>query len=163
MLPPSDDFDRLREMLSLLAHETPPPGYFHNFSSKVIARIEAETHQVETGWWERLVAAVGARPWAGAAAAALAAVLVLTALDKLSAFQPSMADADPFLSGAPIALQAAMLDRNFKPRSATPDSLPTGPGSRMNAIWTEPPHLGIGGPSLLQAGAVLPASFTPAY
>lgn len=163
MPPPSDDFDRLREMLALLAHETPPPGYFHTFSSKVISRIEAEAQQAELGWWERLVAAVGVRPWAGAAAAALAAVLVLTGLDKLSAFQPSMAEADPFLSGAPIAVQAAMFNWNAQQQAGEPDLLPAGRGSRMRTGWTEPRLFGTGGASLLQAGAVLPASFTPAY
>jgi len=37
-----DNFDDLRRLLKLKRQETPPPGYFNNFSGQVIARIRKE-------------------------------------------------------------------------------------------------------------------------
>jgi hypothetical protein len=45
------NFESLRRLLSLKRHETPPPGYFNNFSRQVIARIRAGETEAPAGSW----------------------------------------------------------------------------------------------------------------
>ncbi len=81
-----EDFQQLRRLLALKRHEQPPPGYFHNFSSEVVARIRAgESLATETGasrsflefaWLHRLWDALETRPaLAGAFGAAVCGFL----------------------------------------------------------------------------------------
>jgi hypothetical protein len=62
MIPPPEPYEQLRKLLALKRHEMPPPGYFATFSSKVIARIEAEGLSVELPWWRRVLAGMTLRP-----------------------------------------------------------------------------------------------------
>jgi hypothetical protein len=121
------NFESLRRLLALKRHETPPPGYFNNFSSQVMARIRAGETEVADGWLARLFASM---PWllgvlqaaetrpifAGGFATALCALLLFGAViaqrpDSVSTafLQPastleaaSLASATP---SAPSALQ----------------------------------------------------------
>jgi hypothetical protein len=82
----SQDFESLRRLLALKRHEQPPPGYFHNFSSEVIARIKAgegahenvlERMFWEAPWLQRLWTALETKPiMAGAFGTAVCALLV---------------------------------------------------------------------------------------
>jgi hypothetical protein len=51
MTQPPEEFPELRRVLAWKRHETPPPGYFTNFSTKVIARIEAGHNSTTAPWW----------------------------------------------------------------------------------------------------------------
>jgi hypothetical protein len=55
MDPNTGNFEQLRRLLAVKRYEQPPPGYFTNFSSKVIARIEAgeRGNAPVLGWEER--------------------------------------------------------------------------------------------------------------
>jgi len=57
-----EEFDRLKKLLVLKRHEPPPPGYFNQFSDKIIARIEAEGLHDQISWWQRLFPNLEAKP-----------------------------------------------------------------------------------------------------
>ncbi len=75
-----NNFDALRQLLKLKQHETPPPGYFNNFSSQVIARIracEAKSPASEVPWLFKFLQLFELKPaFAGAFASALLLLLV---------------------------------------------------------------------------------------
>jgi len=81
-----DDFKSLRRLLSLKRHETPPPGYFNNFSGLVLQRIRSEQAKASAGlsgelfsqapWLSKLVQVLNMKPaFAGGFAGALCMVL----------------------------------------------------------------------------------------
>jgi len=81
------NFESLRRLLALKRHEMPPPGFFDNFSRRVIARIragEAETPaslskrlSEQVPWLLKFLQAFEAKPvFAGAYASALCLLLI---------------------------------------------------------------------------------------
>jgi hypothetical protein len=82
-----NNFESLRRLLALKRHETPPPGYFENFSAEVTARIRADNAKQmasvlerltnELPWLFRLLSAFESKPaFAGGFASALCLLLV---------------------------------------------------------------------------------------
>ena len=55
-----NNFSTLKQLLKLKQHEVPPPGYFHNFSGQVIARIRAGEADAQQTFIERLQSTA---PW----------------------------------------------------------------------------------------------------
>jgi len=49
-----ENFDQVRRLLALKRYEVAPPGFFENFSSKVVARIAAAEALPASGWWHKL-------------------------------------------------------------------------------------------------------------
>jgi hypothetical protein len=81
-----NNFDALRQLLKLKRHETPPPGYFDNFSSQVIVGIRAgktqasrtadERYFSEAPWLLKFLQLFELKPaFAGAFASALVLLL----------------------------------------------------------------------------------------
>src|SRR6266850_7387196 len=114
MYPDSQDFEQLRRVLALKRHEQPPPGYFHNFSREVIARIRAgdraESSNVlarlfwDAPWLQRLWAALETKPViAGAVGVACCAVLLVS----IASFDGN-ADPNTAQSVAPQAMEASL-------------------------------------------------------
>src|SRR5271156_1163062 len=73
-----NNFELLRRLLAFKNRETPPPGYFNDFSAQVVARIRAgETNESSGAWFSKLLQAFEFKPaFAGAFASALCLVLV---------------------------------------------------------------------------------------
>ena len=79
-----NNFDSLRRLLALKRHETPPPGYFENFSRDVMASIRAgensRTANVSSQlpWLFRLLSTFEVKPaFAGSFASMLCLLLLL--------------------------------------------------------------------------------------
>jgi hypothetical protein len=49
-----ENFDQLRKLLALKRYEQAPPGYFNNFSGKIIARLAAAEGAPSLSWWDKL-------------------------------------------------------------------------------------------------------------
>ena len=60
MQPEHENFEDLRRLLVLKRYEQPPPGYFNDFSRKIIARIEAGEGEVYVSVFEQWLARA---PW----------------------------------------------------------------------------------------------------
>jgi hypothetical protein len=95
------NFEQLRRLLALKRHEQPPPGYFHNFSSEISARLRAgdqgepesliERLLRDAPWLGRLLSLLEAKPaFAGAFGAAVCALMISGLLYSEGAESPSM-------------------------------------------------------------------------
>lgn len=58
-----ENFDNLQKLLKLKRHEQPPPGYFNNFSLKILYRIESEEDRnPDTAWIRKFFAILETNP-----------------------------------------------------------------------------------------------------
>src|SRR5271154_6769496 len=73
-----NNFESLRRLLAFKNRETPPPGYFNDFSRQVVGRIRAgETNESSGAWFSKLLQAFEFKPaFAGSFAGALCLLLV---------------------------------------------------------------------------------------
>ncbi len=87
-----NNFESVRRLLALKRHETPPPGYFNNFSRSVAQRIrESQKAQAgtflgalvaQTPWLEKLLQAIYAKPvFASGFAGALCVLLFMAVIN----------------------------------------------------------------------------------
>ncbi len=60
MQPEQENFEELRRLLVLKRYEQPPPGYFNDFSRKIVARIEAGDGEMYVSVFERWMSGA---PW----------------------------------------------------------------------------------------------------
>ncbi|HEY5298171.1 MAG TPA: hypothetical protein VIK59_09610 [Verrucomicrobiae bacterium] len=78
----NENFEALRRLLALKRHEIPPPGYFNNFSARVIAQIRVEAgasskRSLSESPWKKFLQIFEMKPaFTGAFASALLLLLV---------------------------------------------------------------------------------------
>jgi hypothetical protein len=77
-----EEFKDLQRLLHLKRRESPPPGYFRDFSAGVIRRIEREQTAQETSWWRSLFPKpASSLTWANILACVGVSVLGVTAFN----------------------------------------------------------------------------------
>jgi hypothetical protein len=96
MSPEQDNFSQLRRVLALKRYEQPPPRYFNEFSSRVIARLRAGERgqwQESFSWFAGLWAFLDTRPALAAGFGAAVVAVVIGGLafsDRVDANQPGL-------------------------------------------------------------------------
>jgi hypothetical protein len=112
----TENFEPLQRLMKLKRHETPPPGYFNNFSRDVMSEIRAQRTQgrVEVTWLQQLWRSLEARPaFAGGFGAAVCAVIIggIVMMEKPAdtgaglAVAPDMATSSFMATAAPVAAE----------------------------------------------------------
>lgn len=114
----NENFESLRQLLSLKRHEVPPPGYFNRFSGQIIARIRAGEREAEaaTPWYLRFMQLFEMKP---AFASSFASALCLLLLFGIVYAEQS--DQTP----QPSLLQTSQFSSGMLTASATPVSMPS--------------------------------------
>jgi hypothetical protein len=117
----TENFEKLRRLLALKRHEQPPPRYFNDFSSQVIARIKAgergdgsdliERMLWEAPWLQRIWRAFEARPILAGVCSVAICGLVLTGVIYSDKTEPSTLALVPTADteSAPIELAPAQV------------------------------------------------------
>jgi hypothetical protein len=112
----TENFEKLRRLLALKRHEQPPPRYFNDFSSQVIARIKAgergergefvERLLWEAPWLQRILGAFEAKPMLAGVFGVAMCGLLLTGMIYSDKADPSTVSLVPAGEGgsAPITL-----------------------------------------------------------
>jgi len=131
MAPEQEDFEALRRLLAIKRHEQPPPGYFNNFSSKVLARIEAAEGHGRFGrlpWYQRLWAALDTKPaLAGALGATASAAVIGAFLFSDGVVSAPAGGLGAAFSQSMTGFESPAFKAMYSPQSVAPSALATVP------------------------------------
>jgi hypothetical protein len=148
----TENFEQLRRLLTLKRYEQPPPRYFNDFSSQVIARIklreQGEDRAIierllwEAPWLQRIWAAFEAKPiLAGAFGLAVCGLLVTGAIFSEKADVEPVA-LIPVTESAPSTVEVANAMAVSHPLLVKPTALDDSSTSPIAAAQTDGPLLG---------------------
>lgn len=123
--PNDQEFETLRKLLELKRHEVPPPGYFEDFSSGVIAKIEAEDARPATAWWRRLIPGIDTSPVMLGAYGVIVGSLVIAGVQLTRTGSPDgELDGAPQLSSSEPMQPVASPDSVLPEAALVPESMP---------------------------------------
>lgn len=109
-----DDFEQLRKLLALKRHEIPPPRYFNEFSSKVIAGLQAPESVAPLTWLQRFGLDFDLKPAfvcvAGVVVCGLLSVGVISAMQMGDTSDLTSAENTPNVQ-SPLAMASAGVTR----------------------------------------------------
>ena len=143
-----ENFDQLLKLFALKRHEQPPPGYFENFPSQIMARLKSGEAR-KRGWWEdfsgevswlqSVWSALEAKPILAGAFGVVVSGLVLSGIiysQKMDqAFvPPNPAAAESMLAGAPKAWTFDRPETTILSASTNPVAEPKIPGSLFDGF-----------------------------
>jgi hypothetical protein len=131
MNPSESNFDELKRLLKLKRHEVPPPGYFEQFSAKVLFRIRtgeaggshtlAEKLEVEAPWLLRVLQIFETKP--GLVGAFATSLCLLLMLGVLASDHPDSISKDGILAGLPAESQETDVTSLSAPTTAAATTL----------------------------------------
>jgi hypothetical protein len=146
----NDQFENVRKLLALKRHEQPPPRYFHDFSSKVIARLQALEAARPVSWRQRLGLDFDFRPaMMGAFGVVACAVLLIGVITSLGVSQPTSPTfavaGDPsslFASPTvdPVFAGGASLNPTVKPEEIPASTVPVSGSLGSSPFGLMAPH-----------------------
>lgn len=84
-----EEFDKLQKLLKLKRYEIPPPGYFNNFSTRVVNRLEREAESDNLMWLKKLFAVLETNPIAAGLFGMSVCGLLITGIAYSQAPSPS--------------------------------------------------------------------------
>jgi hypothetical protein len=148
----TENFEQLRLLLKLKRYEQPPPGYFNDFSSQVIARIKlgerGENSAViegllwEAPWLQRLWAAFEAKPiLAGAFGLAVCCVLISGMIYSEKGDVQPVALIPPVTESIPNAADVANVMAMNHPLLAQPAAFEVSSTNPVARLLTDGPML----------------------
>ncbi len=145
-----EQFEQVRRVLALKRHEQPPPGYFREFSSKVIARLHALQAAPRVTWRQRLGLDVQFSPaLIGAIGVVVCGLLLLGVLTAPGESQPStlaVAGDPSIFFASPVPDPAfgggAGLKPIVKPEEIPASTVPVAPGSPFEQLRPQPQRTG---------------------
>jgi hypothetical protein len=158
---PNNEFEDLRKLLACKRYEQPPPGYFRNFSDRVISRIERDELIEYSSWWQWLINKFDARPIVACVYGVAVSGLLLAGFRLSQIFDTEVA-ANAFPGGLLLATtpgSSAILPAEFRHTGYVETSVSTYPTSLSPAFRSESQNLLFSGNRSL----VQPVSFSPSY
>jgi hypothetical protein len=158
----NENFESLRRLLALKRHETPPPGYFNNFSNQVVAQIRAGKSKASASWLElpwlsKFLETLQTKPaFAGGFAAALCLLLIagiIYAGQTESAPQQLLSsEANAITPMASVTPQASLPQTANQPMLASSDN-------STNPVFGLPPVASLF--DQIQPSVTQPVSYSP--
>jgi hypothetical protein len=130
-----DSLEQVRRLLAVKKYERPPPRFFHEFSGKVLARLQALEAARPVTWWQRFGLDLDFRPaLMGAFGVAACGLLLLGVISSLGVSNPP--DANPQLAGVPSGIFAPPVENSAFSGSATlnPAVKPEEPASSTTPV-----------------------------
>lgn len=157
--PEPPESQALRTLLTLKRYEQPPPGYFHGFSARVIARIEAEAAAQPQGWWEAFLLRFDAKPVLAAAYSVALGGLLVVGMGLSQVLGREQADSlhsqASWVATIPSSIIPVTVDpATLEAASGYPASVQASPASSIEPVWEAgAPSFLVGGSGRLAGGA----------